>query len=235
MLTLNTFGTLFGLPDPSPFCMKAMVLMKMSGLPHTFVSGDLRKAPKGKFPVLLDDGVSIPDSTFIRWHLEKKYAIDFDKGLSMADRAVACAFEKLCEDNLYWGLMSDRWTIDENFNKGPRHYFQAAPALIRPLIISKVRCEVRRNLHGHGLGRHSKSEIERITKQGIDAIAHFLGNKKFLLGDEPCGADAATFSWVSGFLCPLFVGAMHDNAKSHANLIAYRDRGMARWFPEFVL
>jgi glutathione S-transferase len=234
MMTLNTFGAAFGLPDPSPFCMKAMVLMKMSSLPHTLIAGDLRKAPKGKLPVLVDDGRSIPDTAFIRLHLEKAHNIDFDKGLSSADRAVASAFEKLCEDNLYWAMMYDRWMIDENFNKGPRHYFDAVPGFIRPLITSKVRREVRRNLYGHGLGRHSKSEIEYIAKQGIDAIANFLGNKKFLMGDGPCGADATVFSWVSGFLCPVFTGSMHDNTKSHVNLIAYRDRGMALWFPEFA-
>ena len=31
MITLYTFGPKFGLPDPSPFCMKALVLLKMAG------------------------------------------------------------------------------------------------------------------------------------------------------------------------------------------------------------
>ena len=36
----------------------------------------------------------IPDSTFIRWHLEKKYGIDFDRGLDARDRATAWALKK---------------------------------------------------------------------------------------------------------------------------------------------
>jgi|GEM_PF-5415914 len=32
MITLYSFGPAFGLPDPSPFVMKAEVLLKMSGL-----------------------------------------------------------------------------------------------------------------------------------------------------------------------------------------------------------
>ncbi len=45
MITLYTFGPAFGLPDPSPFCLKAMALLKMSGLEHTCTPGDVRKAP----------------------------------------------------------------------------------------------------------------------------------------------------------------------------------------------
>ena len=52
MLELHVFGPAFGQPDPSPFCMKGIILMEMSGLPYTRVRGNLQKAPKGKFPVL---------------------------------------------------------------------------------------------------------------------------------------------------------------------------------------
>ena len=34
MITLFTYGPMFGLPDPSPFCMKAEILLKMAGLPY---------------------------------------------------------------------------------------------------------------------------------------------------------------------------------------------------------
>jgi hypothetical protein len=36
MITLYTFGPYFGLPDPSPFVLKAEILLKMAelGLPH---------------------------------------------------------------------------------------------------------------------------------------------------------------------------------------------------------
>jgi len=35
MIVLHTFGPAFGQPDPSPFVMKAMALLKLSGLAHT--------------------------------------------------------------------------------------------------------------------------------------------------------------------------------------------------------
>ena len=82
MITLYSFGPAFGLPDPSPFVMKAEVLLKMAGLSYRADTKGLRGAPKGKLPYIEDDGERIADSTFIRWHIEKKYGFDFDRGLS---------------------------------------------------------------------------------------------------------------------------------------------------------
>ena len=46
MITLYTFGPAFGLPDPSPFVMKAEVLLKMAGLPYrTDASVRCRREP----------------------------------------------------------------------------------------------------------------------------------------------------------------------------------------------
>src|SRR5205823_7016158 len=95
MITLYTFGPAFGLPDPSPFVMKAEVLLKMAGLPYRTDDTGFRSAPKGKLPYIDDDGERIADSTFIRLHVEKKYGFDFDRGLDQEHRAVALAFDKL--------------------------------------------------------------------------------------------------------------------------------------------
>jgi Glutathione S-transferase N-terminal domain len=78
MITLYTFGPYFGLPDTSPFVIKAMLLLKFAGLEYGEDRGGYGKAPKGKLPYLDDDGLIVADSTFIRFHIEKKYGFDFD-------------------------------------------------------------------------------------------------------------------------------------------------------------
>jgi len=233
MITLHNFGPKFGLPDPSLFCMKTMVLLKMAGQPYRTADCDPRKAPKGKAPFLIDGGVSIPDSTFIRWHLEEKYGVDFDDGLSPAERGVAWAFEKLCEDNLYWAVLHERWMVQENFYAGPRAFFDSIPGAMQPFVVNAVRGQVKRDLKGHGFGRHSREEIMKIAKTGIDAIGNHLGEKQFLMGDQPCGADATVFATVGSLLSETFDTELIKLTKAHDNLVAYRDRCMAKWFPDF--
>ena len=166
MIILYTFGPYFGLPDPSPFVMKAEVLLKMANLPFEIDTGGFNKAPKGKLPYIADDGEIIADSTLIRLHIERKYAFDFDAGLSPPERGIAWAFEKMCEDHLYWAGLHARWMVNENFDKGPRRFFDAVPSPLRPLVVLMTRRQVRRNLWGHGMGRHTMAEMEPACSPG---------------------------------------------------------------------
>jgi glutathione S-transferase len=232
VITLYTFGPGFGLPDPSPFVMKAEMLLKLAALTYQVDRSGFGKAPKGKLPYIADDGERVADSTFIRWHLEKKYQIDFDRGLNPAERATAWAFEKMVEDNLYWAILDARWADDANFDKGPRSFFAPVPAPIRPFIVSMVRRKVRQALHAHGMGRHQPAEIAAVATHSIDAIAGYLGDKPFFMGAEPVGADATIFAFVAGVLCPAFATPIRSAAERHGNLKRYVGRMTGRFYPD---
>lgn len=233
MITLHTFGPNFELPDPSPFVTKAEVLLKLSGLPYETTTKGFNKAPKGKLPYITDDGELIADSMQIRWHLESKYAVDFSSNLTDQQKAISWALERMCEEHLYWTIVFERWVDDKNFNKGPRKFFDAVPAVLRPLVVAKVRRGVKQSLWGHGLGRHSKTEVTRHAANDLKAISDYLGDNPWLMGANPTVGDATVFSFVAGAMAEYFDGPVGEAARSHANLIAYRDRGMNLWFPEF--
>jgi glutathione S-transferase len=232
MITLHTFGPAFGLPDPSPFVTKAEMLLKLANLPYRKEPTGLRKAPKGKLPYIEDQGQRVPDSTFIRWHIEKKYGFDFDSGLSAQERGVAWAVEKLMEDNLYWITIRWRWLDDENFKRGPTIFFSAIPGLVRPLVERMVRRKVRQNLHAHGLGRHTDTEQMAIAAKTLASLSAILGDKPYLMGSQPCGTDATLFAFVAGVLCPHFESPLRKEAEKHANLIRYAENMQARYFAE---
>jgi glutathione S-transferase len=233
MITLYNFGPAFGLLDPSPFVTKAETLLNMANLPYRTDAKGFAKAPKGKLPYINDDGEIIADSTFIRWHIEKKYGIDFDRGLAPEQRAIAWAFEKMVEDHLYWTVLDARWTDDANFARGPAFFFRAVPAPVRPLVISHIRRKVRKNLHGHGMGRHSRAEIVALGTRAIDALADFLGSKNYFMGAEPTGVDATMFAFAAGILCPLFETPLRTAAERHDNLKLYVGRMTARYYPDY--
>jgi len=234
VITLYSFGPGFGLPDPSPFVTKVEVLLKMSKLPYRTDTTGFTKAPKGKLPYIEDDGVMVSDSTFIRWHIEQKYRIDFDKGLDASQKAIAWAFEKTVEDQLYWVMIDDRWMDDANFRRGPAKFFERLPAVIRPIVVAMTRRKLRATLHGHGIGRHSPDELLALATRSIDAIADFLGDKPFFMGSEPTGVDATMFAFVCGLLSPHFETRSRAVAERHDNLRRYVGRMTARFYPDLT-
>jgi glutathione S-transferase len=241
MITLYSFGPAFGLPDSSPFVTKVELLLKMANLLYRTDTTGFARAPRGKLPYIDDDGVVVPDSTFIRWHLEKKYRIDFDLGLAATQRATAWALGKMAEEQLYWVLLYDRWMIDGNFRRGPARFFDARffdkvqffekiPA-VRPLMTAMIRRKVRAALHAQGLGRHSPEEIAALGARSINAIADFLGDKPFFMGAEPTGADATMFAFVCAALCPYFESRLRGATERRDNLRRYVGRMTALYYP----
>jgi glutathione S-transferase len=230
VITLYTFGPYFGLPDASPFVMKGEMLLKLAGIPYQTNTRGFTRAPKGKLPYIDDDGTIVADSTFIRLHIEKKYGFDFDRALSARDRGIAWSVEKMLEDHLYWLMVYWRWMDDANFDKGPRNFFKRAPALIRPLIVSMVRRKVRANLHGHGIGRHVDAEKNALAERCIDALSQVLGDGRYLMGGQVCGADATAFAFIAGAMPEVFESPLRDKLERVPNLVAYRDRMMAEFY-----
>ena len=60
------------------------------------------KSSKGKFPWITYNGHSVADSAFCIEFLNKERGVDLNSWLSPEQRAVALAFQRLAEENLYW-------------------------------------------------------------------------------------------------------------------------------------
>jgi glutathione S-transferase len=230
MLIFYGFGSAFGLPDPSPFVMKSEVQLKMAGVSYRFERAAPPTAPKGKIPFIKVGAHRVGDSTFIRAHIEKAHGFDFDKQLNAQQKAHAWAIERMLEDHLYFAILQARWLDDENWAKGPSHFFDGAPEG----VAASSRERVRQTLHGHGLGRHRDDEIAELGGRSIDALATLLGGNDYLFGDTPCGADATAFAFAAAVLTPFFDTPLRRRAEAHPNLAAYCERMMRRYYPEFV-
>lgn len=233
-ITLYTFGPFFGVPDPSPFVLKTITLMKMSGLLFVEDRTGFNKAPKGKLPYIDDNGTIVADSTLIRRHLERVHGIDFDWELTAEQKATGWALERTLENHAYWLVLHERWMDDGNFARGPRHFFDEVPSPIRSVVIALVRRKLKRSLYLHGIGRHGEADRLMMAAGDFEAMAGLLGDKPYLFGDTPHGADATLFAFATQVLCTDIQPKLTALAAPHANLRAYVDRMMTRYFPDFA-
>ena len=228
MITLYGAGEGFGLPEISPFVTKTEVQLKMAGLAYRKERARREDSPKGQVPFIDAEGIRIADSTFIRAYFERTYGVDFDEGLAPEQRATAWAIERMMENHFNWVSAQHRWLDPVNFAKGPSHFFTGAPEG----VAVAVQNEVRTRIHG-AIGRHSDLEMIALGVRSLAAVAAILGDKPFLFGARPCGADATVFALLAAVLTPYFDGELKRRAEGFGTLVAYVDRLMARFYPEF--
>lgn len=226
MITLYGFGPLFGLPDPSPFVLKTLTQLKMSGLPFGLERARPREAPKGKIPFIRDGDVVLGDSVFILDHLKRAHGVDLDAHLTAAEQSVAWALERMLEDHLYWAIVHARWANDANFEKGPSVFFAGAPEAVK----RQGRAGMRERLLGQGFGRHADAEIADLAGRDFAAASALLGDKPYLFGERPCGADATLFGFTASAATPFFDTRVREAAERHPNLIAFQWRMMDRYY-----
>lgn len=156
MIKLFQFAPAFGLPNASPFCMKLETYLRMAGLPFQLVnSGDVFKAPKRKLPYIDDGGTVVADSGFIIDYLKGRYGDPLDDALSPLQRALATAFQRLFEEDLYWAVVQTRWAEDAGWAKTRQAFFAAMPLPLRWFVPVLARRGLLAEMRGHGMGRHT--------------------------------------------------------------------------------
>ncbi|XP_046374619.2 failed axon connections homolog isoform X1 [Haliotis rufescens] len=214
-------------PSLTPFAVKLETYLRMARIPYTNQHGR-KRSPKGKFPWMIYNGKIISDSQFSIDFLNQNLNIDLNSHLNPEQRAIARAFQKMAEENLYWCLVLCRWVYD---NKDWLHRVVGVPKLLIWVVARNVKSQT----NGHGIGRHGYEEMLQIMEADLRAISSYLGDKQFLFGDKPCETDAAIFGQLSQFRWHM-PGTKGEQlvSETFANLRAYCERMKNAFWPDWA-
>lgn len=226
MIKLYNFGQFGELPDPSPFCLKVDIYLRMAGLNFECVSGidNLKKAPKGKLPFIEDEGKIVADSEFIIAYLKERYGDTLDGHLDPEQKATAHAFVKMMDENLYWCLVWSRWVSNEIWPQLKESFFGKLPFFLKDMVAKKVRKDVIKSLRGQGLGRHSEQEIKQILATDLKALSDFLGDKSFFFGDQATTLDAVAYGFLAELALAPLQSSLTEIVKNYPNLVSFCHR-----------
>ena len=212
----------------SPFCVKVHRALAYKGIaytPRTVDPATLRRINPGvgKVPVLEVGAERIADSTAIVDWLDSHHP---DPPLRPADprqRALDRFLEDWADESLYWYAVSVRWRVDTNFRAFARGAFASLPPGLATVVPRLLRRAVLRQLVAQGLGR---LPLERVWSQLdtlLDALATWLDDRPFLLGDRLHACDLAVF----GPLRQLALPTLPETAarvRRHDVLVAWLSR-----------
>jgi len=230
MLKLITFKPCLGVRAPSPFALKADALLAMSGLPYEREFGDLRKAPRGKLPVLDDDGRLIPDSDLIRRYLETEKGVNFDSSLTEEQRASATALRGMLEYHFYFIAANFRWGDHPDAIR--EAFFDLVPKPFRRMVFKGVDRTRKKTMYLQGTGRYTREELIAAGTEDIGAMATLLGDKLYAFGDRPTSIDATLFGALENVIAFDADTPLKQAALKHDSLIAYCDRCRKEFFDD---
>ncbi len=200
MLTLHQFVPNPRRPDPSAFCSKVELFLKIHNLPYQGKKGNSTKAPKGKLPVLLDGSEAVADSDVIIRHLCKKHHIDPEAGLSPEQKALSFMIRKTMEEHYYFIMLHTRWIDPRGWEIVKPLFFSELPTPIKWIVPAIIRRQVKSGLKAQGIGRHEEAEIEHRGREVLEHLKPFFGKSDYLFGSEPSLVDCTVFPYLWGAL-----------------------------------
>jgi glutathione S-transferase len=231
MIKLYQFNLAWGLPNPSPFCMKVETYLRMASLPYEAINNAVPfKAPKKKLPYIEDGTRLVADSGFILKYLRLTYGDILDENLSDHEKARAHALIRLFEENLYWVVLYYRWIEESIYSETKKVFFGAVPPIMRGLVASRVRKGIRKALYAQGMGRHSRDEIYEIGKADLRAVSMWLGDKPFFMGATATSVDASAYAFLANILLPPLKSPLQDQGVCLPNLWAYCERMKTKYY-----
>jgi glutathione S-transferase len=216
---------MFGIPNPSPFCLKLETWLRMTGLPYEVVRVvDPRKGPKGKVPWIEDDGRVVADSALAIEHLRAKYGDPLDADLGSEARATSLALRRLIEEHLYWAIAYGRFLDDDVWPTTKTQFLAGFPAPLRPLVGRLVRKTIAKSLQLQGLGRHSHDDIYRLACDDLAALSAFLGDKPYFFGPKASELDATAYGFLAQVLWAPGPRRVREHVERTGNLPAFCER-----------
>ena len=232
MLTLITYPEGFNEPSLSPFCVKSMIQLDLSGLewqPEYTCNPTI--APLGRLPALRKPEGVLPESGFIQTYLEGQGA-DFYAGVSDKDKRHGHALIRMIEEHLRVGIAYERWCVDKNWAHLMPLAFAGIPMPLRPAIANMARRQVRAGLKGHGIGRMSEAERMRCFAPDLELLTDHLWEMPYLLGNTPTAPDTIGVpvrSMIAGLPTD---SALRRAVRENATLMAYIERGRDALYPK---
>lgn len=233
MIHLHQYPAIWGLPSLSPFCIKVEMYLRKQNIPYqTVVEKNPARGPKGKMPFIRDGNLTIPDSSFILQHLQKKQSAEAKQDPHL--EAQSLAFQRMIEEHLYFILLYSRWIDPVGWEVLKRDFVSLFPPLIGVPFLHFLRSRLQKQAYQQGLGRHSQSEVYELGKREIQALATFLAEKTYFLGEEFTTLDATAYAFLITILKQPIESELQKEVLRHPNLVAYCFREEATCFSDFA-
>lgn len=233
MISLYQFPRVWGLPNPSPFCIKVEAFLSYNSIEYQVEElMQPSKAPRGRLPFIKDsDGELVSDSNIIIKHLVDKYKIKINQTLTQEQLALGHMATRMLEEGSRWILVDKRWRDEDSWPQMKEYISSNMPALMSSFVPNIVRKKVIKDLESNGVSDYTDEEKLAIFRKDLGAISALLEDKLFLLGSSISTFDFSVYAFM---LCLAPKGAdsgLREALMERPNLVSYLESMHGLCFP----
>ena len=109
----------------------------------------------------------------------------------------------------------------------------AAP-WVRDMMMKSGHKMAKAALRGQGVGRHTREEIYSIAEKDLRGISNILGDKSYVMGEEPTVVDSTVFGAVAQALWQDVDSPPSKFLRTECtNLVSHAERMKERYWPDW--
>lgn len=228
MIKLYQFRPFWGLPNASPFCMKAETYLRYREIEFEAVACNPRQSPSKQIPfITIDeqgDSRTITDSEKIIGYFETRQDKPMDAGLTAQKKALAYLIRSKVEEELYWQITYMRWGDPQGWNAflpDLKKHMQGFKGKLLPTIIRRM---LLRQMARRGMKPNNTKASYAPGIRLLDALSEMLGKKVYFLGKDIRTLDISVYAFLANIIDQPHSNLIQNHARSLANLVAYCER-----------
>jgi len=228
MIKLYQFKPFWGLPNASPFCMKAETYLRYRGVVFEAVACSPRESPSKQIPFITieeaGESKTITDSEKIIDYFESLHDYPMDKGLTALQKATAYLIRSKVEEELYWQITYMRWGDPEGwkvFLPDLNKHMEGLKGKVLPWIIRRI---LLRQMSKRGMKPDNTEASYAPGIHLLDVLSDLLGNKDYFLDKSIRTIDMSVYAFLANIIDQPYPNIIQNHAKGLDNLVDYCER-----------
>ncbi len=224
MIELHQFRPVLGIPNASPFCMKAEAYLLYRDIPYRFVPSSPRKSPSKLVPFIVDGAKIVTDTEAIMDHFEADQVHPLDADLTPRQHAVARMIRQQVGQDLFLQITYMRWGDPAGWALFGPTLKAHIPRAMRGPAVYMIRRPLLAQMRRRGLRPNDTAAAYAKGKIMLDTLADFLGDNAFSFGDAPGRLDMTLYAFIANIIDQDHQNPLQDHVRGLENLTGYCDR-----------
>ena len=185
-------------PSLSPYVLKLETFLRMHDIKYKIDTQVPMHPTTGKCPWITLNGEDVADSQQIMEFLTEKLSLTpkYDLEANPKDKVFVRGLRSIIEDHFNFCIMSKRMIHGKFEDVASSFPTIVNVKMVQKFIAKRIMKAIGEQAKAQGIGRLPKETVLKLANEDLETISLALGEKNFMMGDEPSEIDSTVFAFL---------------------------------------